>query len=71
MLTNALHVWAAGNILATGNTSYFQPNSTGIKLQNGFERIYIQVRPASMPPSVASDRTRSRLAITVSVFEQV
>lgn len=22
---------------------YFNPNATGIKLQNGFERVYIQV----------------------------
>ncbi|KAF8868633.1 glycoside hydrolase family 31 protein [Infundibulicybe gibba] len=31
-----------GIVAATTNSSYFQPNSTGIKLQNGFERVYIQ-----------------------------
>ncbi|EIM87213.1 glycoside hydrolase family 31 protein [Stereum hirsutum FP-91666 SS1] len=24
------------------NSSYFQPNSTGVKLQNGFERVFVQ-----------------------------
>jgi hypothetical protein len=23
--------------------NYFQPNATGIKIQNGFERVYVQV----------------------------
>ncbi|KAF9457895.1 glycoside hydrolase family 31 protein [Collybia nuda] len=32
----------AGSFLASADTSYFQPNSTGIKFQNGFERVYIQ-----------------------------
>lgn len=27
------------------NSSYFQPNSTGVKLQNGFERVFVQVCP--------------------------
>ena len=27
---------------AASQGSYFQPNSTGIKLQNGYERVYIQ-----------------------------
>ncbi|KAJ3752929.1 hypothetical protein EV360DRAFT_74933 [Lentinula raphanica] len=27
---------------ASGASEYFQPNSTGIKLQNGYERVYIQ-----------------------------
>lgn len=30
------------SILQTDD-DYFQPNSTGIKLQNGYERVYIQV----------------------------
>lgn len=43
MFGNSLHILAsAGSLLAATNASYFQPNSTGIKLQNGFERVYIQ-----------------------------
>jgi hypothetical protein len=32
---------AATNIVQA--ESYFAPNSTGFKLQNGYERVYIQV----------------------------
>ncbi|KAI0078069.1 glycoside hydrolase family 31 protein [Panus rudis PR-1116 ss-1] len=39
VLTLCLGVSAAGD---TGDNNYFQPNSTGIKLQNGFERVFIQ-----------------------------
>lgn len=35
----------ASTLSAAANASggYIQPNSTGIKLQNGFERVFIQV----------------------------
>lgn len=28
----------------SNDSGYVQPNSTGLKLQNGFERVFIQVR---------------------------
>ena len=31
------------NAAEVSDAEYFQPNSTGIKLQNGYERVYIQV----------------------------
>lgn len=42
-MLNLQFLTIASSVLASTNTSYFQPNSTGIKLQNGFERVYIQV----------------------------
>ncbi|RDB17394.1 Alpha-xylosidase A [Hypsizygus marmoreus] len=43
MFGNTLTLLAATDaLLAATNSSYFRPNSTGIKLQNGFERVYIQ-----------------------------
>ncbi|KAJ8700584.1 hypothetical protein PTI98_003597 [Pleurotus ostreatus] len=42
MFGNLLQVWAGANAVLTSNSTYFQPNSTGIRLQNGFERVFIQ-----------------------------
>ena len=33
---------------ASNDSDYFQPNSTGLKLQNGFERVFIQVSSTSL-----------------------
>ncbi|KAF5367115.1 hypothetical protein D9758_003859 [Tetrapyrgos nigripes] len=46
MLIKSPRLWttAAALVASAVNASetYFQPNSTGIKIQNGFERVYIQ-----------------------------
>ncbi|KAF4576252.1 hypothetical protein EYR36_004229 [Pleurotus pulmonarius] len=42
MFGNLLQVWAGANAVLASNSTYFQPNSTGIRLQNGFERVFIQ-----------------------------
>lgn len=39
----AVLLGAATNSASASTSPYFQPNSTGIRLQNGFERVLIQV----------------------------
>ncbi|KAK7047629.1 hypothetical protein VNI00_006397 [Paramarasmius palmivorus] len=36
------NLFAFANSATAASTDYFQPNSTGVKLQNGYERVYIQ-----------------------------
>jgi hypothetical protein len=43
--------------------NYFNPNATGIKLQNGFERVYIQARRSPMSLGIPPLKARSLLAI--------
>jgi hypothetical protein len=43
---------------------YFSPNSTGIKFQNGFERVYIQVCTSRKAYSMEFDTNHSPLVIT-------
>ncbi|KAI5117510.1 hypothetical protein M0805_003915 [Coniferiporia weirii] len=38
----AWSVCAQSSASSNDSTGYFQPNSTGLKLQNGFERVYVQ-----------------------------
>ncbi|EEB90812.1 hypothetical protein MPER_10935 [Moniliophthora perniciosa FA553] len=38
------NLFAAANFTAAAPADYFQPNSTGVKLQNGYERVLIQER---------------------------
>lgn len=60
----------ASGAIASTNTSYFQPNSTGIKLQNGFERVYIQVCTYGFPHNNLVTDIPSLLVIMESAFEQ-
>lgn len=46
LLANLLYAFAAPS---TAQDTYFEPNSTGIRLQNGFERVYIQVLALPSP----------------------
>ncbi|EEB99249.1 hypothetical protein MPER_01107 [Moniliophthora perniciosa FA553] len=48
------------------NADYFEPNSTGIKIQNGFERVFIQVRYMFSFQLGHSDGVRSLLVTTHS-----
>jgi alpha-D-xyloside xylohydrolase len=47
MLLKSPRLWTTAALVVSAvnaSEAYFQPNSTGIKIQNGFERVYIQVR---------------------------
>ncbi|EEB98807.1 hypothetical protein MPER_01622 [Moniliophthora perniciosa FA553] len=42
-MMKALLLWGAVAVLGSVTAAdYFQPYSTGVKLQNGYERVYIQ-----------------------------
>ncbi|KAH8116551.1 glycoside hydrolase family 31 protein [Phellopilus nigrolimitatus] len=42
ILAHSAHAQFGLGLRAANDSDYFQPNSTGLKLQNGFERVFIQ-----------------------------